>query len=326
MKITDYIILASSKITMKIDLFFGTNRFYYLFNAVMIKLNVYKILVNVLLKLGGTPIVTANMRDNTKLLVDLRSNTEYRAFFTGEYDSDLTEILCSLIKPDDYFLDIGANIGFYSVSVGEKIRTTGGSGKVIAFEPFAGNFKRLIDNLNINNLKNYCSPNKIGLSNENIDRLLVLREDFLSGSNTGNASISINERIDLGFEKVSIKLERLDDFWIKSSSFPRSISLIKMDIEGHEGLCLEGGWKTIREHRPTILMEVNKPYYYAQGIELDELFLPLIPERYSIYLKDKGSWRRIYKLEDCRTIGNIFIIPDEKIGLDDYKIFNQAKK
>ena len=89
---------------------------------------------------------------------------------------------------------------------------------------------------------------------------------------------------------------------------------------------MEGGWKIIREHRPTILMEVNKPYYYEQGVKLDELFLPLIPERYSIYLKDKGSWKRIYKLEDCSTIDNIFLIPDEKIGLDDYKIFNQAKK
>jgi hypothetical protein len=122
----------------------------------MIRLGVYKMLVNVLLKLGGTPIVTANMRDNTRLLVDLRSNTEYRAFFTGEYDSDLTEILSSLLKPDDYFLDIGANIGFYSVLIGAKIRAMGGGGKVIAFEPFEGNFKRLIDSLNINNLQNYC--------------------------------------------------------------------------------------------------------------------------------------------------------------------------
>ena len=315
-------ILTLSKISITINQFFGTNRLYPFFNAVMIKLGVYRILVNVFLKFGGTPIVTANMRDNTKLLIDLRSNTEYLAFFSGEYDSDLIEILDNLLEPDDYFLDIGANIGFYSISIGAKIRAKG-QGKVIAFEPFEGNFNRLKDNLNLNNLEDYCLLNKIGLSNENLDSLITLREDFKSGSNTGNASISINKKIDSRFEKVSIKLEKLDDFWKKFDGEPRKISLIKMDIEGHEDFCLEGGSEIIKEHRPTILMEINKPYYKARGVvSLDELFLPLFPERYSIYWFDNNKWIQIFTINKCKEIDNVFLIPNEKIQHNNYKIFN----
>jgi hypothetical protein len=126
MKLSNKVIIYISKVTMKINKTFGKNRFYQFFSAVMLKLGVYRIFTDVLLKFGVAPIVTAIMKDNTKILVDLRSNTEYRAFFSGEYDTDLIEILDYLLNPDDYFLDIGSNIGFYSIPIGEKNKSKEG--------------------------------------------------------------------------------------------------------------------------------------------------------------------------------------------------------
>src|ERR1035437_6524684 len=94
-----------------------------------------------------------------------------------------------------------------------------------------------------------------------------------------------------------------------------------MDIEGHEDFCLEGGQRVIREHRPTILMEVNKPYYSARGVKLDERFLPLIPDRYSIYRHADSVWRRIVSFNDCSNIDNVFLIPNERLNLESYKFF-----
>ncbi|MDO5977546.1 FkbM family methyltransferase [Flavivirga spongiicola] len=286
------------------------------------KLNqIYKHLNRLLLALGAKPIVKAKMKDDTTILVDLSTKTERISFYTGQYDPDLISIIHSLFNPNTCFLDIGGNIGYYSVSIGNFIRSKKASGKVVAFEPFEGNYLRLINNLKENNLGEICEANQFGLSNKSEKTEITLREDFKHGSNTGNAAIRTSEAMDEGFKVSPIKLERLDDVWCKDYSHYGNIDLIKMDIEGHEDFCLEGGKETINKHRPTILMEVNKPYYEAREVELDELFFPLIPKNYNIYKESGTKWSRIESLNDCSRLDNVFLIPVEKLELEAYHIF-----
>ena len=320
MKLANYLLLNLSNIT-KIISKIGTGRFYRLLLSVMIKLGVRRLFFKVMFKLGANPIVTAKMKDKTAILVDLRTKTEFSSFFTGEYDSDLISVIRHLLKPDYTFLDIGANIGFYSVAIGAFIKSKESAGQVIAFEPMDNNFNRLLENLKLNNLGSYCLAYNIGLSNQTVESQIVLREDFLDGSDTGNCSISINEKIDFGLTKKPIKLERLDKFW-KELKVEQKIDIIKMDIEGHEDFCLQGGQQVLKEHRPTILMEVNKPYYFARGVKLDECFFPLIPERYSIYHQSNAKWVRIDSFNDCNNIDNVFLIPNERLTIHSFKIFN----
>lgn len=276
---------------------------------------------NSMLQLGVNPITTTRMKDHTNMLIDLRANIELLAFYFGEYDSTEIKLIYSLLNPNSCFLDIGANIGFYTIAIGNFIRLKSGSGKVIAFEPFDGNYKRLLDNINNNNLNKFCSAYKYGLSNESVDSLITLRKDFLKGSSTGNAAIPINDILDKGFRKVSIKLERLDDMWQSLCGMCGKIDIIKMDIEGHEDFCLQGGKTTIEKHRPTILMEVNKPYYDARKVKLDNRFLPLIPDRYSIFRQVNGTWKIITSFDECNPIDNVFLIAEEKLKLERYGMF-----
>jgi len=321
MNFTNILISKISIFSPKVNKLLSNYKIYNFSVRVLNKVGIYKLLIRILLRFGGNPIVIANMKDNTKILVDLRSSTEYHSFFSGEYDSDLLDILHNLLDPNEYFLDIGANIGFYSISIGEKLKNNG-TGKVISFEPLENNFNRLTDNLKLNNLEKYCYANKFGLSDNSVVSTITLREDFTNGSQTGNASISINENMDFGFEKVPIKLEKLDDFWDKFNARSEKIGLVKIDIEGHEDFCLRGGLKTINEHRPTMLMEINKPYFSARGVKLDETFLPLIPENYIIFSSRNKKWKQIHSLQNCLIIDNVFLIPKEKLSLDKYKLFN----
>lgn len=95
-----------------------------------------------------------------------------------------------------------------------------------------------------------------------------------------------------------------------------------MDIEGHEDYCLEGGRQTIAAHRPTLLMEVNKPYYEARGVRLDERLLPLLPENYVIFREIGGRWTRSGSLDACSQIDNVFLVPVERLGSPRYSMFN----
>src|SRR5687767_6694951 len=96
-------------------------------------------------------LVTCTMRDRGVMRLDLRSRTEEWSFWTGEYESHAIKLLGGLLRPGDVVLDVGANIGFFSVPLGRILRASGGS--LHAFEPVESNFKRLSDVIALNDLE-----------------------------------------------------------------------------------------------------------------------------------------------------------------------------
>lgn len=300
MSFANFILSAVSIVFRIFPSFRGLGRIYRIFNVGI-------------LSLGAIPTKTAKMKDGSKMFVDLRSNTEVDAFYRGEYDIHLIDLIRSLLDAESFFLDIGANIGFYSIAIATSLRSKDGSGKVIAFEPYEGNYNKLLENISLNDLGNYCFAQKIGLSDASIDSEITLREDFINGSGTGNAAIPTNTQFDEGFRRVPIKLNQLDEIWPSLTDGIRKIGFIKIDIEGHEDYCLRGGLQTIKTNRPFILMEVNKPYYVVRGVDLDNVFLPLIPERYSLFRQKNRMWQKIYSLKECSTLDNVLLIPEEKL-------------
>lgn len=198
MKLTNKILNGLSRVTRKLTYHRKLNQLYKHFNRT-------------LLALGAEPLVTAKMQDGTTMLVDLSTKTERISFYTGKYDPDLIAIIQSFFNPNSSFLDIGGNIGYYSVAMGNFIRLKKAKGKVIAFEPFEGNYLRLKNNLKANNLGEICEVNPFGLSNKIEETQIMLREDFKHGSNTGNAAIQTSESMDEGFKLSPIKLEILDE-------------------------------------------------------------------------------------------------------------------
>lgn len=280
---------------------------------------------NITLKLGAPPLAEAKMRDGTQILVDLTTTTEKMAFYRGCYEPRLTTLIHSLLNQNDYFLDIGANIGFYTVSVGALFRANSAHGKVISFEPFAGNYERLVNNISQNRLSEYCISKKIGLSDVSKTSEITLREDFHNGSQTGNAAIPTNEDFDRGFQRVPIILNTLDNLWKNTDLSSCQIDLMKIDIEGHEDFCLRGARNTIAMQRPAILMEINKTYYKVRKVDIDEVFLPLIPDEYSVFCEIQSQWKEISSFSKCKSLDNVFFIPRERLCRATYSHFQDIK-
>ena len=127
-----------------------------------------------------------------------------------------------LIPNDSLVVDIGANIGEFSIFWSKR------GNSIVAFEPDPIEFKVLSKNLQNEDLYN------IGLWNE------TKTLKFYSNNDTGDSSFipSQNDQ-----ETLTLKVKRLDDFCF----FEKKIGLIKLEAEGAEPEILDGGIKTFAQ-------------------------------------------------------------------------------
>ena len=137
----------------------------------------------------------------------------------------------NISKNDIYILDIGGNIGWYSLILGKK------GYNILSFEPSKINYYIL--------LKNYCLNKEINLTitNKGLDNIEKNGSLYHHLKNIGNALKYINNYVlnknIKDYEIEEIKLCKLNDYieFLKS----QNVALIKLDIEGYEGKAIESG-------------------------------------------------------------------------------------
>merc|ERR1711972_813444 len=166
--------------------------------------------------------------------------------------------LQALCRRGDTVLDIGANIGGFTVPLAERV---GPSGEVHAFEPFRKVFQHLNANVALNGLANVYTHNvALGRDNLVVDAYTADLNSFnfpsamraLHQEDRETAERS-NVKYDRHQEKLTVR--RLDEI-----SFPSRISLVKIDVEFMELEVVLGGLDTIRRHQPIMWVE-NERYF-----------------------------------------------------------------
>jgi FkbM family methyltransferase len=165
----------------------------------------------------------------------------------GGYYEPITRLLLEeLVHTGDTFVDVGANIGFYTVVIGSLRREA----DVIAFEPNPGNFDLLKRNVRANALGNVrCEP----LAVSDADQTAPL---FLTGS---HMSASLRAGFDGNVTgTVDVETVTLDSYF--SGRTVRGRLIMKVDVEGHEEALFRGMPRTLAAHRPDIITEVTLKY------------------------------------------------------------------
>lgn len=269
------------------------------------------------LKLGVPPVQKAYMRDGTRMLIDLRSQTEWFAYYSGLYDDAAIALIKKLlIRLDSDFLDVGGNIGMYAVRVAAGLEN---GRRTLCFEPMPQNVARIRENAMLNGVEDRLDIHPIALSDSEGQTELVLREDFEMGSGTGNASVAISDEADGRFRKISVHMRRLDDVLLELEN--GNFRVAKVDIEGHEDFFLRGGSDWLHRDRPVILTEINNWFYEKRGTTSSDVFFPALPENYEAALmRIDGS---AYELEPCpietlsglRRVETCLIYPAEQRSL-----------
>lgn len=145
-----------------------------------------------------------------------------------------------LVKKENVTIfDIGANTGYYGLLAANFFKE---KGKVFSFEPVKEYADCIKESIKINALGNTMEVLNIALSNVNGER-----EIYVSGTCS-----SLEKDFNKGeLSKEKVILKRLDDI----SMIPMP-DFIKIDVEGHELMALEGSKETIKKSKPLIFMEV----------------------------------------------------------------------
>lgn len=169
-------------------------------------------------------------------------------FLTSNWEPEVGKSILSLINQDSYFLDIGANIGWFSLLVGDFIQKRNGSGRVISVEANPTILQYLMASVVDSGLSNLISIKPYAISNK---YEIIQMESGVNGNVGGLKIGQLSENSSI--ERNIIPTVILDDIL---KDLPR-LDMIKMDIEGAEPLALEGMSKMLYKFSPKIIMEIN---------------------------------------------------------------------
>jgi FkbM family methyltransferase len=149
--------------------------------------------------------------------------------------------LLRYLRDDDLFLDIGANIGVYTLLAASKIKQA----NIYSIEALPKNYARLEQNIKLNNFEEIKSF-LLAVSNRTGKIELNLAEGDSMPYITSKAS-----------EKtISVNTQTLDSLLINRNI--NNFTLAKIDIEGAEILALEGAVSLLKQQRPRVwIMEIN---------------------------------------------------------------------
>lgn len=222
------------------------------------------------------------MKDGRTVRVDPRGPTESHVYWTGAYYDEFFQELARFPGSGGVVLDVGAHVGFFALSIGARLRETGGV--VYAFEPLEGNFDRLIEHIALNDLESKIKPIRLALGSDEGVVSLSKCEDH-PGS-TGNAFVL--GRGVAGVETCTARSARLDDVSVEIGI--DSCELIKVDIEGCELDFLRGGVEFIQKHKPLIYLELNPFWINSFGWSLGELNEYARSIGYGVYRRVDGKW------------------------------------
>jgi len=213
--------------------------------------------------------------DDLKFFLHLGNDLSSQLFVEGRYDPNEFYFLNQLLSSGMTVIDLGANEGLYTLFAAKQV---GDSGIVLAFEPSLREFKRLQDNLALNEEITNVQTFQVGLSNNSDIQLLKVAADDHSGQNT-LGDFAYEGIVCLNAETVTVR--RLDD--VLEELAVQSVDVIKIDVEGAEHRVFEGARKTLERDRPLILFELVDRALQKQSSSTNEILSYLRELGYEIF-------------------------------------------
>jgi len=159
--------------------------------------------------------------------------------YTGLHEFPDMAYLLHVLRGDDLFVDIGANVGSYSILA---CAARGAHG--IAFEPIPSSFARLTENIRLNRVDERVSCRNVGLGRAKSTLF------FTSDRDTVNHALAEGEHC---ITSIAVPVVTIDETVTITAP-----TLIKIDVEGYETPVLEGAQRTLDDPNVhSVIIELN---------------------------------------------------------------------
>jgi FkbM family methyltransferase len=173
--------------------------------------------------------------------------------------------LRQFVRPDDWIVDIGANVGFFSKQFCEWVA---GSGRVLAFEPEHENFRFLQQMATKPGADGVLLARQCLVADVDTTLQLVLNPD-----NPADHRIGAN-----GIPTPAVRLDTV----FRSLVWP-PVGLLKIDVQGAESLVLRGAQETLERSHPAIFIEIDESALHQFGSSPKEIEQQLSRLGYQMY-------------------------------------------
>ena len=173
---------------------------------------------------------------------DLSSKLEWHLWTFGSWEPHFGELFRYLLRPGDQCVDVGANIGVHAVRMG---RLVGPDGAVIAIEADPDMARRAERNIGLNDLGNVTVIN--AAASERSGEMRLYRP---APNDTNRGRSSLHGHAYLTGPAITVPVLTVDE-----ACGGAPVTLIKIDVEGHEAAVVRGAAGTITAHAPAVIFE-----------------------------------------------------------------------
>lgn len=196
--------------------------------------------------------------------------------------SDNCDFLRRYLRPGDSFVDIGANIGYLTLTGAKAV---GPRGKVLSFEAHPGTFGYLQANVALNALTNVVVNNlAIGNGNGTVDFLECPGDDSQNCVAHGKSAIAV-------------RMVALDEVLADQ----KAIALLKIDVEGYEKFVLEGAERLL-SRVGCVYFECSIKNFTRYGYSCETLLTMLERAGFALFRLDQEVCTRLTTDYEPRTL------------------------
>lgn len=208
---------------------------------------------------------SARLTSGDRIVLDLSQTMCLGYLFDGglPHNQGLDRVMQRVLGPGAVFVDVGANIGYYTRLASTLV---GPTGHVHAFEPLPSALPLL-------------AANTEGRAHVTVQPLAV-------GAQAGELDFYVRPMGDTSSlephpdaERIRVRVTTLD---AELAGLPR-LDLLKIDVEGYELEVLQGARELIRTHQPVVYFEFLVAYNENRGLTLDDYRAILEPMGYTFY-------------------------------------------
>lgn len=197
----------------------------------------------------------------------VNSKEEYKVVVGGLSERDLRSVISQAIRPDDVIVEIGAHVGSWSIYLAQQVK----NGELHVFEPMPTNYKKLVANIELNDLDN------------------VKTYAMALGESSGQATFYVPDTDapvvgslhdhSLSQHQITVEVDTLDR---RVEAMNRPPTFLKIDCEGAEAMVLRGAAKTLAQSVRVIFIEVHPSFLANQNEDAGEMVDALIGQGFQI--------------------------------------------